>query len=97
MTVTCLFTLNGRVNGQIVAEQDAYRVITCIVYAQLLSESRRTRRPSRRSETDLRDDKSYRPVRTTISHQRIRSTRSTNKFAPANQIDPFGQQVRTSE
>ena len=92
-----MFTRNGRANGQIVAEQEAFRAIACIVYAQLLSESRRTRRPSRRSETDLRDDESDRPVRTTSSHQQIRSTRSDNKFVPANQIDPFGQQVSTSE
>ena len=80
--------------------------IVCIVSAELLSDAHRTRRPSRRSETDLRDNESYRPVWTTSlhqrirstrsenkSHQRIRSTRSDNKFAPANQIKPFGQQV----
>ena len=50
--------------------------------AKLLSEARRTRRPSCRSETDLRGDE---------------SGRSNSKFAPANQIDSFGKQVRTSE
>ena len=96
--------------------------IVCIVSAKLLSEARRTRRPSRRLETDLRDDESGpsdnnfaqanqidpvgkqvctsesdRPVQTTSSHERIRSTRPDKKFARANQIDPFGQQVCTSE
>ena len=89
---------------------------------QLLSETRRTRIPSRRSETDLRGDesgrsenkfaranqidpsgqqvctsKSYRPLWTTSSYKRIRSTCTDNNFARANHIDPFGQQVCTSE
>ena len=96
--------------------------IICIVYAELLSEARRTRRPSRCLETDLWDNESGRsdnkfaeanqidplgqrvrtsesdrPLRTTSSHEQIKSTRLDNKFAQANHIDIFGQQVRMSE
>ena len=50
--------------------------------AKLLSEARKTKRPLRRSDTILWGDE---------------SGCSDNKFARANQIDPSGQQVRTSE
>ena len=62
--------------------------------------SLRDRSPGRQIRSfgqQVRTSESDRPIQTTKSHERIRSTRSDNKFARANQIDPFGQQVCTSE
>ena len=50
--------------------------------------SRRTRRPSRRSETDLRDDEPGRPVRTTSLHQKIRSFGPTSLHQPIRSGGP---------
>ena len=71
-----MFTRNGTAKGQIVAEQDAFCVIACIVYAQLLSEHKIVAQ-NKNTIALLRDRSTGR---------RIRTTRSDNKFVPANQI-----------
>ena len=78
------------------------------VYAQRKGERpdcRRTRRTLRYRLHCLRDTtiwiaqnkKTIASLGDRYQGRRIRSTRSDNKFAPANQIDPFGQQVRTDD
>ena len=71
-----MFTRNGTSKGQIVVKQDAFRVIDCIVYAQLLSEHKTVvkKEDHRVAQRQIfQDNESGRPVR-------------ANKFIWANQI-----------
>ena len=71
-----MFTLNGTAKGQIVAEKDAFRVIACIVCAQLLSEHKIV----------AQNKKTIASLEDRYLGRRIRTTHSDNKFAQANQI-----------
>ena len=71
-----LLTHNGTAKVQIVAEQDAFRVIACIVYAQLLS----------KQEIVAQNKKTITSLGDRSPGRQIKMTRSDNKFAPANHI-----------
>ena len=71
-----MFTRNGTAKIQIVAEQDAFRVIAYIVHAQLLSEHKIV----------VQNKKTTASLGDRFTGRRIRMTRSDNKFASANQI-----------
>ena len=89
-----MFTCNRRANGQIVAEQDAFRLLFALFTQNycLKCEKQEDHRVAQRQISGTTNQ----VVWTTSSHQRIRSTCSNNKFAPANQIDPFQQQVASA-
>ena len=92
MTVFFCLRTTERRKDQIVAKQDAFRVITCIVYAQLLSghnivaQNKKTIASlgDRSSWTMNQDD----PFGPTSSFGPIRSFRQTSSFGPIRSFGP---------
>ena len=96
VTFVCV-TRNGRANGKFVAEQDAFRVLFSCCPRHYCLKFRRTRSPSRRSKTDLRDNQPDRSIRTTKPYKPIRSFHTDYEAVQANQIVPYVLRSRTSQ
>ena len=94
-----MFTCNVTSKGQVIAKQDAFRVIACIVYAQLLSEHKIVAQ-NKKTIASLGDRSPGRRIMTTRSYHKISQANQivwnifirsnqivrTNKFTRSNQI-----------
>ena len=82
-------------NGQIIAEQDAFRVSFALFPQNYCL--KRAEQDDHRVAWRQISGTTIQVVQTTSLHKQIISTHLDNKLAWANLIDPFGQQVRTSK